>query len=331
MEKEIISIKTWKRYQAYHFDIVSSLASASHEFKYKNFLIKITLPPHPKQQNLHDEDSPMTCHSYRQLKNRKVPLSYIVHQIDVTIETGEKRKIRKDALGTVDHSLFKKREIESLNKLSYKYEAILDLAFEYWINVMRWTTEKQTLCQLSHTRQESHWETYLIDSTSNKRFYCAGGIDEIEVSHPVRKIEWNKAQSKLTTGEDVPIWQIYYAEAYERLNIGDMRGYIISLAISLETIIRHITRNFLKEPINEKYSSLINQISIMGIIHQWNKLGFNSTAWKNLREERKIIIKIFELRNGIMHRGENPNISTEERLQMDNAVKLFLIQGEKTG
>jgi len=31
-----------------------------------------------------------------------------------------------------------------------------------------------------------------------------------------------------------------------------------------------------------------------------------------------------------MHRGENPNISKEKRLQMGNAVKLFLIQGEKT-
>ena len=327
MGKETISIKTLRRYQAYHFEIVPSLASASHNFIYQNYTIEITLPSHPKQHDSRDKSLPITCYAYR----GKIPQRYDVHLIDATIETDEKRKIRKDALGTVNHALFKKGERESLDKLAYKYEAILDSAFEYWINVMRWCTGQQTLCQLSHKRQESHWGTYLIDSTSNKMFYSPGGIIELELAKPIKKIEWNKAQRILTSGDDVPIWQIYYAEAYERLNIGDMRGYIISLAISLETIIRHMTSNFLKKPINEKYRSMVNQISIMGIIHQWKNLGFDSTAWKNLKEERKVIIKIFELRNGIMHRGENPKISNEERLQMGNGVKLFLIQGEKTG
>lgn len=331
MEKETISIKTLRRYQAYHFEIVPSLASASHNFIYQNHSIEIMLPSRPKQHDWENEGLAITCYAYKKVNNRKIPQRYDVHQIDATIETNEKRKIRIDALGTVNHALFKKREKESLDKLTHKYEAILDSAFEYWINVMRWCTGKQTLCQLSHIRQESHWGTYLIDSTSNKRFYCPGNFIQIELARPIKKTEWNKAQGILTRGEDVPIWQIYYAEAYERLNIGDMRGYIISLAISLETIIRHITSNFLKEPINEKYRSIVNQISIMGIIHQWNKLGFDSAAWKNLKEERKVIINIFELRNGIMHRGENPNISKEKRLQMGNAVKLFLIQGEKTG
>jgi len=331
MEKEKILIKIWRRYRAYHFDIVPSLASASHTFEYQNHIIKITLPSSPKKEDFLKENTPMSFSAYRQLKNRKVPIYYWVNEIDATIDTGKKRKIRTDALGTIDYELFTKKERESLNKFTFKYEAILDSAFEYWIDVMRWCTGKQTLCQLSHIRQESHLGTYLIDSRSNKRFYCPGDVMELELSKPIKKIEWNKAQGILTRGEDVPIWQIYYAEAYERLNIGDTRGYIISLAISLETIVRHMTSNFLKEPINEKYRSMVNLISIVGIIHQWKKLGFNSTAWENLREEKKVIIHIFELRNGIMHRGENPNISKEERLQMDNAVKLFLIQGEKTG
>lgn len=331
MEKETISIKTLRRYQAYHFKIVPSLASASHNFIYENYSIEITLPSSPKQHDWRNESSTITCNAYKKVKNRKIPQSYDIHQIKARIETGEKRKIRMDALGLVNHALFTKREKESLDKLTFKYEAILDSAFEYWINVMRWCTGKQTLCQLSHIKQESHWGTYLIDSTSNKRFYCPGNFIQIELSNPIKKTAWTKAQRILTSGADVPIWQIYYAEAYERLNIGDIRGYIISLAISLETIIRYMTSKFLKEPINEKYRTLVNQMSIMSIISQWKNLGFNSAAGINPKEERKVIINIFELRNGIMHRGVHPNISKKECLQIGNTVKLFLAKGEKTG
>ena len=143
--------------------------------------------------------------------------------------------------------------------------------------------------------------------------------------------EWNKAPRILKEGTDVPIWQLYYAEAYERLGIGDVRGYIISLDISSETIIRHLTRNFLKQPVNTKYQSIINTIPISRIINNWYKLGFNNSGWKNLKEERKIIANIFELRNGIMHRGENPSITKEKQLKMGTAVKLFIKQGEKHG
>lgn len=331
MEKQTVSINIWKRFQTYHLEIAPSLASATHDFLYHNFPIQITLPSRPGQKNWRNEDSPITCHGYKQRSSKKIPIAYEVHQIDAKIETGKQRKIKTEALGVVNCSLFSPRETKSLDKFTYKYEALLDSAFEHWINVMRWCTGKQTLCQLSHIRQDTHWGTYLIDSQSSKRFYCPPHSFVVQLTQPVKKTEWSMAQRMLTAGKDVPIWQIYHAEAYERLSIGDVRGYIISLAISLETIIRHITRNFLKEPINEKYRSLVNTIPISRIIHEWYKLGFDSATWKNLKEERKEIIKIFELRNGIMHRGENPNISKSKRIKMGNAVKVFLAQGEKNG
>ena len=331
MEKESVAISVWKRYETYDLEISPSLASAFHFFRHRNLSIKITLPTRPKQQNWHKEDAPITCWGCRQRGNRKFPLSYRVHQVDATIETGSTRSIRKDALGVVNTGLFGKRERVSLDKLTHSNEALLDSAFEHWINVMRWCTEQPTICQLSHKRQDSHWGAYLIDSVSDKRFYCPPHVFVVEADRPIKKKEWNKAQRILSEGKDVPIWQLYYAEAYERLGIGDMRGYIISLAISSETIIRQFSRHFLKEPVNVKYQSIVNTIPISRIINNWYKLGFNSIAWKNLNEERKVIANIFELRNGIMHRGENPSITKEMQLKMGAAVKLFLKQGKKHG
>lgn len=329
MEKKSVALSVWKRYQTYNLRISPSLASAFHLFEYQGLSIKITLPKRPKQQNWTNDNSPITCHGYRQGKNRNIPLYFQVHQVDATIETGIRRNIRKDAIGVVNYNLFNKREHASLGKILDSNEAILDSAFDHWINVMRWCTEQPTICQLSHIRQDTHWGTYLVDSTTDKRFYCSISTFKIQGSPRIKKIEWNKAQRILSEGKDVPIWQLYYAEAYERLEIGDIRGYIISLAISSETIIRHLTRYFLKEPVNIKYQSIVDTVPISGIIDSWHKLGFNSPSWKSLNKERKVIKNIFELRNGIMHRGENPSIAKHRQVELGEAVKRFLKQGEK--
>src|SRR5690606_32320349 len=120
-------------------------------------------------------------------------------------------------------------------------------AFAYWVSVVRWCTENPNICQLNHQRQSTTWGTYLIDTESGQRFYAPPHIFTVQLESPIKKLEWNLAGSILNEGASVPIWQIYYAEAFERLSLGDMRGYVINLAISVETAIRHISKSFLKE------------------------------------------------------------------------------------
>lgn len=331
MKKKKVPVGIWKRYEAYHFEVAPSLIASSHSFSFKRFDVEIRLPAKPKQKDWKNMELPVTCWSYKTRNNRRTPLSYHIHQIDAVIRTGTGRKVREEAIGKVNGRLFSSRERQSLDKLTYKYEKILDEAFEHWINVLRWCTEKPTICQLSHQRQGTTWGAYLIDAESTQRFYAPPHILTAQMANPISKVEWNRAEAILRKGKNVPIWQIYYAEAFERLNLGDQRGYIISLAISSETAIRHISKSFLKEPINTKYQSIINTIPISRLINNWKKLGFDSSEWISLESERKSISKLFEVRNGIMHRGESPDISKQERDSFGLSVKKFIKMIEKNG
>ena len=111
-------------------------------------------------------------------------------------------------------------------------------------------------------------------------------------------------------------------------NLSITRGFIISLAIASETMIRHLTRKFLSDPVNLKYESIVNTIPVLRIIDNWYKIGFDSKSWKNLRKYKNMVKKVFELRNSIMHKGESPKINKTKQKEFSAAVRGFLLHGE---
>ncbi len=216
-----------------------------------------------------------------------------------------------------------------LDKLTENYEVKLDLAFDYWINVMRWITGDASICRFNEKKQISYGSIYLMDSESKMRFY--NGVQRINglIRSPIKKQEWKKVQTILSENKIVPIWQLFYSKAMENLSLNDIEGFIINLAISVETIIRHLTKELLREPINLNYQSIVNSISIARILNNWYKIGFDCASWRNLDKERKNLIKLFEYRNAIMHRGEKPKINQEMKRSLISATGAFLKHGEQ--
>jgi hypothetical protein len=252
-----------------------------------------------------------------------------VHQVDAHIETDRKRSIRADALGAVNVSLFSGSERSRLDRLANKAAEVIDRAFDYWITIIRWKAENPTICQLSSNRQRTRWGTYLFDVKTRKRFYAPPLTFVVQGTIPITKQQWKRDREALSIHSEVPLCWLYFAEAHQRLQIDDIRGFIISLAIASETLIRQITQQFLREPINPMYQSMVNGISIGRIIDNWRKLGFDGKRWDQLKKEKELMKRVLELRNGIMHRGETPKLLQSTQRELSDAVKKFLKEGER--
>jgi hypothetical protein len=237
--------------------------------------------------------------------------------------------IREDALNVVNTARFTKKERQQLDRLLDKFESILEDAFEYWIDVLRWTSGIHTLCQFRYNRQKSAWGTYLLDLKGRRRFYTSAHRITVELRKPVTKRAWNLAQDDLSVNVAVPIWHLYVVEANQKLRLNDIRGFIIDLAIAIETVIRRVIRNFVTKNATVTFEKMIDMIQIGRIVDDWKKLGFKSSKWQALREEKAIVKQIIELRNGVMHRGEHPTIDRKTAKQMADAVIKFIKQCEK--
>lgn len=324
-----IEIGVWKRYETHNFEIAPSLAGASLQFQYKSYNIRIEIPSKPLQKDWHNPKSRISCGGYRNINNRKYPISYEVHSVDMLVETNLSRKIKEESLERVNTSLFSKKERGNYDKIVTKFEDVADGAYENWINILRWKSGVYDLCQIRQNRQKSKWGTYLFDLNTKKKFFSIGGWTLAERQEIITKKVWNLTQKALLDNLDVPIWHLYVADAYQKLNVNDVRGFIIDLAISIETIIRRVVRKFLDTNATSTFEKMIDMIQIGRIVDDWQKLGFKSSKWQALRDEKTIVKQVIELRNGVMHRGENLSIDRKKAKEMADAVLKFIKQCEQ--
>ena len=232
--------------------------------------------------------------------------------------------IKEKSLERVNTSLFSKKERESLDIITQKYTNIADSAFEYWINILRWKSGIYDLCQTKQNRQKSRWGTYLFDLDTGKNFFTPGGWMLAERKEIITKKVWVLTQKALLEKVDVPIWHLYIAVVYQKLDLDDIRGFIIDLAIVIETIIRRVVRKFVAKEAPVTFEKMVDMIQTGRIVDDWQRLGFTNAKWKALRNEKAIVKRVIELRNGVMHRGENPNIDYKKAKEMADAILKFI-------
>ncbi len=148
-------------------------------------------------------------------------------------------------------------------------------------------------------------------------------------SHPVSKRSWTLAQEFLRNNIEVPIWHLYIAEAKQKLNLGDTRGFLIDLAIAVETLIRRSVRQLIVDPSTPAFEKMVGQMPVGRIIDDWFRIGFGSSSWRRLADEKELVKQVTVYRNGIMHRGENPDMDRIYANQLADAVIAFVNQGER--
>jgi len=326
--KKTVSVGIWKRFQTYDLQIAPSLTGMAHEFDHHGCRVKIKLPGKPRQSDWRNDSSEIQCFQYRQRNGRKYPLSYLVNSVDLKIETGETRNIPKNSIGTVDHRLFGSRQIKSLDNFTKRYETIVDSAFERWLDVLRWKTGIHTICPYQENLQKSHGRAYLIDLSTNRYFYRPPYRLTVTMLATVSRKDWRLVQVFLEDNIDVPIWHLYISEANQKRDAEDIRGFILNIAISIETMVKTLINTYIVESASPAFESAVGRINIGPILDKWVKINHNNKRWQSLKEEVGLVKLAIKERNGIMHRGARASISINKAKEIANAVSIFIEAGE---
>jgi hypothetical protein len=327
--KVSVPVRIWRRLQTYDLEIAPSLAGMMHEFEHHGYRIKIQLPNRPRRSDWSNENARMQCRRYRQRSTRIYPVSFSVNSVDLTIETEKIRKIPRKSLGTVDHSLFSAQQLRSLDNFASRFEAIADSAFERWVDVLRWKTDIPTICAYRENKQKSHWSTYLYDASTDERFYCSPHRITAWLQKPISKKRWRSAAECLETNVEVPIWHLYVSEACQKRDLQDDRGFILNLAISVESVIRTVMNTYIVSFASSDFERMVGRLGITGIIERWEKINHENMRWKNFKKEKKIVKEVIKERNDVMHKGEIPSISAHKANEMISAVCKFIEECER--
>jgi hypothetical protein len=329
-KRKNVDVGVWKRYKSYDLEIAPSLAGACHTFEFDGYNVRLDLPGRPSPKNWNKHDSRITCWGYRIRNGRKIPRSFSVSDVDLRLDCNISRFIQADAIGIVDVSKFSSRESKSLNRVVDKYDSILDDAYLHWLAVVRWASGLRKIGHQLAKADLSQWTARLFDKQTDGQFYAAPYRIEVTREIALTKRHWNKIQDLLDRQVEVPIWQTYLAEATHQYELGDYRRVLLDLAISCETVVRKLTTGLLARPENVTYKKIVDRVNISSILGKWSKLGFDDKLWLDLSGELKLVNRIFELRNAVIHRGEEPTITAHECYRLIMAASIFVKQSEKS-
>lgn len=329
IQRKQVAVAVWARYDVYDLNVAPSLAGAAHHFSMQGYPVTFQLPKRPRQRDWHRHHAPISCHSWvgdRAGSGRIRPRYFCIREIECLLDTGKTRLVPERAIGVVRPNYFSSMEQKRLFQLTENYSNIINKAFVYWVDVLRWKSGISTICRpevVSYPYPANH---YLVDACTGERFFSGITVLHATRERVVSKRHWKEAQKVLDLGQAVPLWHICIAEAGQQLQLGDQRRFILDLAIASETAMRHLTSKFIKEPINFEFQELVNSVSSSRIFDKFWKLGFNSLRWKSLKGDINNIKKVMTYRNHIMHRGWREEVPYKECRELLNSVDKFIFQ-----
>ena len=169
----------------------------------------------------------------------------------------------------------------------------------------------------------------MVDIDTQKSFYSGPIRLKGRGTPVVTKRAWNLAQAVLTEKTEVPIWRIYISEATQKLLLGDMRGFIVNLAITIETVSRFLLDRTISAHNTTGLENLVSRIPIGQVLRNWEGIRQDSTSWNKLKSELGLVQHVMDRRNELMHKGTQGELTPHKVSRLLDAVKRFVDQAEK--
>ena len=329
MNRVVVNAMSWSRFAVSNLFIAPSLAGAVASFKVAGRCVEICLPPRPPRPlhaGVHWGNDQISCESWRTSSMR--PTQFHVEQVDVFVDLQRKLSVPAKALDHVDTSLFSQRRRNQLDRISARAEALAEDALRQWISAVRWKSLNGRIGKSQWFGHRTGWSTYLLEQSSRRRFYAETIGIVVPGEVPISKRLWNAITTSLKIGESIPVWFDFMFDGENRLAVGDIRGAIMCFAIATEVVVRKLlVAAHVRTPANDEFVSQVNYLKISSIIDRWRKMGFHDVGWSRLltTDRKKNIKRLFELRNGLMHRASQLAEHQQECLEIARVVREFIV------
>ena len=199
----------------------------------------------------------------------------------------------------VNATLYSDAEIKCLDKESDRLYALGRRAVDYWLRVVRWKTGLGLIDIDVRPSGASARGGSLINAAHGGRFYTprVGRVVVVPKTHLLDAITWSQIDSAVAAGAPPPIWNEYLTSAERRIKQGDLRAAVIDLAVAAESaILLYRETNY-----PARRSEFAKQ-KISDVFRKWTRCGLPPAehhAWFANVE------RLFDVRNGLMHRGDD--------------------------
>jgi hypothetical protein len=304
--------------------IRASLAGSAHRFTFNQHRTEICLPDPLPRKAVGDpgtkETADLWCYSWR--SKRKTPLAYEIARVRVVVDLNRTLTIPQAALGKVSPKHHTKPAFKALEDVVRSGEKTAEDAFRLWVRTLRWKSLNARINQMNIEPTDVARGSRLVDASTGQAFYAPPIMLSAGVTAPITRRIWNSCGKALRTHRTPPLWLDFLFEGEHRVTSSDLHGGIVCLAIACELLMRRVVMR----PTNRRFFPLLKKMEIGRIREQWANLGPTSKRLSAAFDTERLK-RLFDLRNGIMHRGEIRALNQSECRELAKMARSFIVAG----
>lgn len=326
MKKTKIEIKSWNRFITKNFTIEPSLLGRHHQFTFENYNVRIKLPDSSMLDRGKEYDEVITVTSRRTVDNE--PIKYNILSVDLTLSLPVTVEIPIEVLSRRVNAieLLTDKEQKHLNDLTSQHEQIAERAFDYWVRVVRWKTDKSNFGRREIKEDRSKWGTYLHDVASEKKIWAGPIFFYAYLIKEITSDVWSEIQLTLERGLKPPIYFELKLDGEEYLKSGDFYRATIDFAVACETYLRFIVLNSLPNNLEPTVIKYVEGANIMQYINHFFPSCLDESRKNEYKKIKSNLLKLFDARNQVMHLGKMHRLTKETCLKFLEATNtLFSI------
>jgi hypothetical protein len=316
-------------FQTRSLSIRAPLAAAVHRFKLHNKIpIEIHIPGAPPRRVIGTssdyERYDLWCHSWR--SKTRTPTVYDVRRVRVYVDLQRTLTVPEACIGKVSPVHHSKSARHALNAVVEDAERIAEEAFRLWLRTLRWKSGFASINQMLIEPLDVTQGGRLAHATTRKSFYSPPITFTVGPSETITRRVWNGCGKALRDGDTPPLWCDFLSEGQHRISSSDLHGGIVTLAIACELLMRRLVMR----PTNRRFFRMLETMPIGKIRDQWSNMGPTSKRLNAAMDQVKLK-RLFDLRNGIMHRGEVRALNDVECRELSKIARTFIMAGTKLG
>lgn len=287
-----------------HLSMEPSLQGESMEFRFEDHDVKVSLPNLSFVKSQEGFNEFMEAEADCWDKNGEI-LRVCVYAIHVAI-LNLKFEIPATAamVKGINATLIPEDERKHLDERTDALYFLARRALKYWLEVLRWKTGLALIDLDTRPRGPSLRGARLINMDHGGAFYSPR-VTRTLTARKMYRLDletWQAVFRSLKDGDEVPIWSIYLMSAHQRIEVGDYRTASIELAIAAKSVfLRFFDKAVLPHAPKWVYKKF-EKPKMSELLGLWNLFGLPDKlqlTWF------KTIVQLNDVRNGVMHRGDD--------------------------
>ncbi|MBA3756002.1 MAG: hypothetical protein H0X02_07165, partial [Nitrosomonas sp.] len=257
------------RYSTPKLGVESDLMGARHEFTFDGYEIKVILPTKDQADRTDGRDEVARANAWK-IDAPKDPFEFAILQVDVEVNIKEKVIVPEGAtdsmkvyIRTFDSDPINKEKISNIAK---KYAEISNKAFQYWLDLLRWSKNYPFFGKQKPSQPNSSgWGIYLQDMKTGNSVFNLHDPIFISLTPVVTVAQWKLIQERLAKSIELPMHIKFKFDAQESMRIGNYERAIIELALACEIYVRRSYSDYL--PKKQLHGEVIKHIEKASISH----------------------------------------------------------------